>query len=229
MQEQRPPRPKPRFRNSGRNDNNIKDKKDKTKSIKTPSPTPRRRRSSIGDHSVPKLTPVQRMRAAANRTITITTNAGLAGKKGAPKDKSSKRRGSSKKQNRNDDLDMPGCLDPNLAENHRKTLLEKYYNHRAANNFNAATNAASTSRASLETAITHIENSNEDALSEASDETLTNDTASVDTALDAHESTQSTVNDKTLAIEGVVDDSTRVSAGKQTLQAVKNYARNLVL
>lgn len=141
---------------------------------------------------------------------------------------------------------MLGCLDPNLAENHRKTvsrihdtlrnetdgpvsqLLEKYYNHRAANNNSPAANAASTSRASLETAITHIENSNEDALSEASDETLTNDTASVDTALDAQESTQSTVNDKTLAIEGV-DDSARASPGKQTLQAVKNYARNLVL
>jgi hypothetical protein len=169
------------------------------------------------------------MRAAANRTITITTNAGRVGRKSSTKDKSgsSKKHRSSKKHTTTEHLALPGCLDPDIAESHRRSLLQKYYNPRAMN-ATAPSHLASSSRTSIDSITTHTENI-EDTLSEASDETLTNDTASVDTALDAHDEPTSTLNDKTLSVEGDTSSSRVSASGKQAFQAMKNYAKNLGL
>jgi len=189
------PRPKPRFRNDGRNRHSSKDHSRST------SPSPRTRRRSIGDHSVPKLTPVQRMRAAA-RTMTGSAPSGDVSKGERVKEKTgssllSKKHGSSKKRRAAAAAaqeELPGCLDPKIAENHRQSLLAKYYNPKAMKRPSLARQsplAASTSQTDV----------GEDNLSEASDETLTNDTASVDTAHEPLDEPQSTVADKTAALE----------------------------
>jgi len=95
-------------------------------------------------------------------------------------------------------------------------------------NATAPSHLASSSRTSIDSITTHTENI-EDTLSEASDETLTNDTASVDTALDAHDEPTSTLNDKTLSVEGDTSSSRVSASGKQAFQAMKNYAKNLGL
>jgi hypothetical protein len=93
---------------------------------------------------------------------------------------------------------------------------------------NATAHLASSSRTSIDSTTIHTENI-EDTLSEASDETLTNDTASVDTALDAHDEPTSTLNDKTLSVEGDTSSSRVSASGKQAFQAIKKYAKNLGL